>query len=379
MNLNDALVLVADDDPVSRTVLSKLVAREGHRVIEAKTGEEAWKVIKEASIDILLLDLEMPELDGYGVLQRLQESGKRYVPTIVISALEDIDSVVRAIDLGADDYIPKPINRTLLRARINASLSRKRLLDLEDRRIREIFAHFIPESLVEEVLATTDSSCMITGQRRIASVMFSDLRGFTTWAESSPPDRVIEVLNRYLSTMSDVILDHGGTLVSYMGDGIMAVFGAPVEDTSHADLAVAAAREMAVDALSDFNAWLRHHDLGQGFRVGIGVNSGPVMSGTVGSERRLEYTAVGDTTNTAARLEQLTKSCGHTVLVSEATRNLLSREPSDLAPIGEFSLRGKEAAVSLWILDSADRAREASPQRSTGTPTSDPYSVQEPS
>ena len=127
---------------------------------------------------------------------------------------------------------------------------------------------------------------------------------------------MIEVLNRYLSEMSDAILDHGGTLVAYMGDGIMAVFGAPIAQADHADRALSTAREMLAVRLPRFNEWLRAQELGEGFRMGIGLNSGMVMSGNVGSERRVEYTAVGDTTNTAARIEQLTKGTPHQLLLS---------------------------------------------------------------
>ncbi len=127
--------------------------------------------------------------------------------------------------------------------------------------------------------------------------MFTDLRGFTTFAETLTPDRVIEVLNRYLSEMSDAILDHGGTLVAYMGDGIMAVFGAPIEQADHADRALAAAREMLDRAPAALQRVAARAGSGPGFRMGIGLNSGRVMSGNVGSERRVEYTAVGDTTN----------------------------------------------------------------------------------
>ena len=125
--------------------------------------------------------------------------------------------------------------------------------------------------------------------------MFGDLRDFTAFAESVPADTVIDVLNRYVSDMSDAILDNGGTLVAYMGDGIMAVFGAPIEMAGHADCAVAAAREMLHSRLPDFNGWLKKNGLGDGFRMGVGLSSGPIVSGTVGSERRLEYTTVGDT------------------------------------------------------------------------------------
>jgi adenylate cyclase len=160
---------------------------------------------------------------------------------------------------------------------------------------------------------------------------------------------VIEILNRYLTAMSDAILDHGGTLVAYMGDGIMAVFGAPIAAPNHADAALAAARDM-LRRLKEFNAWLRSEGLGDGFKMGIGLNTGPVMSGHVGSERRLEYTAIGDTTNTASRLEGMTKGTPYQLYVADATRAQLAEEPPDLVFVDEFEVRGKQATIKVWGL-----------------------------
>jgi adenylate cyclase len=161
------------------------------------------------------------------------------------------------------------------------------------------------------------------------------------------------VLNHYLSGMSDTILNHGGTLVAYMGDGIMAVFGAPIEQPDHADRALRAAREMLWERLPAFNEWIGSEGLGEGFRMGIGLNSGDVMSGNVGSERRLEYTAIGDTTNTASRLEGMTKGTPHQLFVADATRSRLNDPAPDLVSVGEFEVRGREARVTLWSLPDA--------------------------
>jgi len=158
---------------------------------------------------------------------------------------------------------------------------------------------------------------------------------------------VIEVLNRYLTVMSTVILDHGGTLIAYMGDGIMAVFGAPTEQVDHADRALAAAEEMAGPALEEVNAWIRARG-GEDFRIGIGLNAGPVMAGNVGSERRMEYTTIGDTTNTASRLETMTKGTGHTIFLADSVRTMLTRARDDLVRVDEMQVRGKDEPVVVW-------------------------------
>jgi len=215
--------------------------------------------------------------------------------------------------------------------------------------VRDTFARFVPESVVDDVLEHADESLRLAGVRREGTVLFSDLRGFTSFAETLPPDQVIEVLNHYLSEMSDAIMDHGGTLVSYMGDGIMAVFGAPIEQHDHADRAVAAAEEMVSARLERFNEWIRSAGFSEGFQMGVGINSGSVMSGQVGSERRIEYTAVGDTTNTAARLEGMTKGTTHEVFIADSTRAEMV-DGGRLAFVDEFPVRGRSAGIKVWTL-----------------------------
>jgi class 3 adenylate cyclase len=136
-----------------------------------------------------------------------------------------------------------------------------------------------------------------------------------------------------------------------MGDGLFAVFGAPIESVDHADRAVAAAKEMATTRLADFNDWLRSQGVEEGFRIGVGLNSGRVMSGTLGSERRIEYTVIGDTVNTASRIEQLTKTTGHTVLVADQTRTNMTASNDELSFVDEFDIRGKQSKVKLWTTD----------------------------
>jgi adenylate cyclase len=218
----------------------------------------------------------------------------------------------------------------------------------ERRRLRLIFSRFVPEDVVDDVINRTDDDLRLGGVRLDSTVVFTDLRGFTSFSEELEPERVVAVVNHYLEGMTEAILAHGGTLVSYMGDGIMALFGAPLEQPDHADRALKAVSEMLTVRLPAFNAWLADNGFEKQFRMGIGINSGPVMSGNVGSSRRLEYTALGDTTNTAARLEAMTKDTAHQVLISDATRQRLRVERSDLVREGEAPVRGRAEAVELW-------------------------------
>jgi adenylate cyclase len=218
----------------------------------------------------------------------------------------------------------------------------------ERERVRDLFARFVPEAVVDEVLARSDG-LRLGGERKVVTVMFSDVRGFTAYSEKHTPEEVIEVLNAYLTVMSDVIHEHGGTLVAYMGDGIMAVFGAPADQPDHADRALAAAEQMIGPALESFNAMLRERG-DEPFHIGIGLNSGPVMAGNVGSERRMEYSTIGDTTNTAARLESMTKGTGHSIFLSDSVREIHTRSRDDLVLVAEMQVRGKDAPVTVWSI-----------------------------
>jgi adenylate cyclase len=221
---------------------------------------------------------------------------------------------------------------------------------MERQRTRDIFSRFVPEQVVNQVLTKTDSHLRLGGVRVTGTCMFTDLRDSTKFAESLPPEQVVDVVNRYLGELTEAILGHGGTLISYLGDGFMAIFGAPIEQDDHADRALAAAREILEERLPRFNEWFRRRGYGEGFRMGIGINSGVFLAGNVGSERRLEYTAMGDTINTASRLEGLTKSSGHSAFIAESTCEALLQPANDLVFAGEQEVRGRAGKIKVWSL-----------------------------
>jgi adenylate cyclase len=216
------------------------------------------------------------------------------------------------------------------------------------RRVHDTFARFVPEQVVGQVLAQTDEDLRLAGRRMNVTVLFSDIRGFTTFSETRDPERVLEVLNRYHEEMTDAIMAHGGTLISFMGDGIMAVFGAPIEQDDHADRAYAAAKEMLSDRLPKVNEWMREQETGAEFQIGVGLNSGPVMAGNLGSSKRLEYTTIGDTVNTASRLEGMTKGSGHSLFVADSTRALLSASDGELSYVDSMPVRGRAEEIKVW-------------------------------
>jgi adenylate cyclase len=217
-------------------------------------------------------------------------------------------------------------------------------------RTRLAFERFVAPAVVDEILRREGGELRLESRRLEATVLFCDLRGFTSLAETLEAEQVIAVLNRYLEGVSSAVFAHEGTVVSFQGDGVMAVFGAPLEQPDHPARAVAAAREILAQRLAEFNTWLTAEIPGAGrLDAGIGVNSGPVMSGPVGSQRRIEYAAVGDATNVAARLQALSRELDGRLFVAASTYNLLGAAEADgLRPCGDVILKGRREPVTVY-------------------------------
>jgi adenylate cyclase len=221
---------------------------------------------------------------------------------------------------------------------------------LERARVHDLFSRFVPADVVDQVVASAGGNLRLGAVERDCTVLFSDLRGFTTFSEKLPATRVIDVVNCYLNEMTEAILAAGGTLITYMGDGIMAIFGAPLEQPDHADRGLAAAAEMIGPRLDAFNAWMVEQGHDHRFAMGVGLNSGPVMAGNIGSEQRVEYTALGDTVNTASRLEGMTKGSGHMLFIADSTRRQMKEPPADMVLVGELEVRGRVEPVPVWTI-----------------------------
>lgn len=281
-------------------------------------------------------------------LAAIRLTGLRWLPVPLLTAA--LSAVIAQAAFGAGGRI-LPFVPAVLALGVGSagSFAVAYATDLRDRRrLHALFSRFVPAAVVDEVAAAAGEDLRLGGVRRDGTVLFCDLRGFTSAAEPLSPEEVIGMLNVYLTEMSDAILDAGGTVVSFMGDGIMAVFGAPLPQDDHADRALRAAAEMLGPRLRRFH---EVSALTAPLDLGVGVASGPVMSGNVGSPRRVEYTAVGDTTNTAARLEGMTKETGVPILIADSTRQRL-RDPGGFAleEVGDVAVRGREATVRAWTL-----------------------------
>jgi adenylate cyclase len=332
-------LLVVDDNKVNRLLLGRGLEQQGHRVAFAENGLQAMQMLHKEEFDLVLLDIQMPEMDGYQVLEKLTEDlALRHIPVIMTSALEELDSVVRCIEMGAEDYLTKPVNPVLLRARIGASLEKKRLRDQQQEMIRRFATAEVAQDLEE-------SGFSLGGHYVEATAMFSDIRSFSTLAESQSPADTIELLNTYYTLMFEAIIGQCGVVNQMVGDGLMAIFGAPLPLPNHGEQAVRAALEM-IEMIDLFN--IDQSNQGKpSIRIGIGIATGQVIAGYTGTQRRATYTCVGDTVNVAARLEAHTKLAGQQILIDETTRQGLS-ESIRVESLGPVQVKGKNMHVNVY-------------------------------
>ncbi|PZP28357.1 MAG: adenylate/guanylate cyclase domain-containing response regulator [Roseateles depolymerans] len=339
-----ARVLLVEDNRVNRLLLARNVELLGHQVEMVEDGLAALARLQQAAFDLLLMDIDMPGMNGFELLERLRAHPElRELPVIVTSALEGMDSVVRCVELGAEDYLHKPVNLVLLKARINASLERKKLRDQQRELVRRFATSEVAQNLEAEGFA-------LGGRKVQATVMFCDIRGFTTLVESQPPEEIIELLNTYYTLMFAAINGHGGVVNQMIGDGLMALFGAPQPLEQPGRCAANAALEM-VEMVAQFSA--EQQALGKPeIRIGVGIASGDVVAGYTGTRERATYTCIGDTVNVAARLEAHTKQAGRTVLCDTATREQLG-DAWACEPLGGVQFKGKTCEVQVFALAAA--------------------------
>lgn len=336
-----ARLLVVDDNKVNRMALSRSLELQGHVVETAENGQEGLEKFRSGVYDLMLLDIEMPVMNGFEVLEAcLKDFDLRQTPIIMTSAMEELDAVVKCVELGAEDYLTKPVNPILLRARVNASLEKKRLRDEQ----RKLFRTFATREVAEELLRTGFS---LGGQIVTASVLIADIRSFTSIAESQDPSDSIELLNQYFSMMFDAVSQNGGIINQIVGDGILAVFGTPIYYDDHRERAVKAGLQM-LEQLKVFN----QNQLAQNktaIRIGIGITSGKMVAGYTGTHNRAIYTCIGDTVNLADRIEEYTKEALRPLLIDEYTREGLSNAYK-VEDLGKIVFKGKNQAVSVFAV-----------------------------
>lgn len=303
-------LLIADDDAGNRSILGRLLEPHGFSLAYAENGVEVIQQMATQDFDAVLLDIEMPEMDGFEVLSRLRESGQlRNTPVIVVTGLQEEQDAVRCIENGAEDFLSRPIRPALLMARLSASLEKKRLRE-------KVFEQHFTRELARELARNPDPMKMQARQAEV-TVLFCDIRGFSAVSERLGPSQTIDWLGGVMGEFSSLVIDHGGVLVDYTGDELLAMWGAPNEQPNHAELACRAALEI-LRALPDLNQVWKPL-IGAATEVGIGINSGEALVGNVGTHRKFKYGPLGTTVNLASRVQGATKFLQTSLLITGET------------------------------------------------------------
>jgi len=338
-------ILVVDDNEMNRDLLLRRLEKQGHAVVTARNGREALDALRSRPFDLVLLDVMMPELNGYETLEHMQaDAALRRVPVIMISAVDQIDSVVRCVELGAEDYLAKPFNQVLLKARIGAVLEKKRLRDQEQAYLVEIEAEkrraddllhvILPDEVVAELKAT-DS--VRPRRHENVAVLFCDIVNFTAYCEAHDPEEVIGYLQRLVERFEDSVLRHGLEKIKTIGDSFMATAGLMMPAENPVLNCVSAGLEMAALAPSLLPGW----------QVSVGIHVGPVVAGVIGRRHYL-FDVWGDTVNTASRIESL--GIPSAVIVSADAWQRVAHTCVGQS-YGKVQIRGKSGEMELFRID----------------------------
>jgi len=294
MDTAQGSLLVVDDNPMNRDMLARRLARRGYTVTVAADGYQALAMIDAQPFDLVLLDIMMPGISGLDVLKTVRQ---RYavadLPVIMVTAKDESDDIVAALQLGANDYVTKPLDFPVVLARTQTQLSLKRAmqdiqrlaaqLELRNRFIRETFGRYLTDEVVTSLLDSPEG-LQLGGEKRRVTMLISDLRGFTSLSGRLAPEQVMAMLNRYLGTMVEIIMQYQGTIDEIIGDAMLVIFGAPIwrQDDAHRAVACAVAMQLAMAAVNAENRRAGLPDVD----MGIGVHTGEVVVGNIGSHKR---------------------------------------------------------------------------------------------
>ena len=349
-----SVILVVDDNELNRDLLTRRLAKKGFATNEAADGFKALEWLENNHCDLVLLDIMMPEMSGTEVLEIIRKTRDgTELPVIMATAKDTREDIVGALRLGANDYVTKPLDFPVVLARVNSQLAMKRandrvrelMAEVERRNefIRSVFGRYLTDEIAETLLDSPEG-LSLDGERREITIVMADIRGFTNLSSHMEPEKVVTMVNNFLSEMTRVIISYGGTIDEFIGDAILALFGAPRAMGDHAEKAVACALEMqaAMQVVNELN----HQSGLPKLAAGIGINTGEVIVGNIGSEQRAKYGVVGHNVNFASRIESYTT--GGQILVSDRT---LEACDGLLEVRGEMSVRPKGFDSDVQIHD----------------------------
>jgi adenylate cyclase len=350
--LNQGLVLVVDDNEMNRDLLSRRLQRQGFTIMMAEDGQQALDKMRSQSFDLVLLDVMMPQMNGYQVLEYLKaDTNLRHIPVIMISALDDMDSVVRCIELGAEDYLFKPFNQTLLKARIGACLEKKRLRDQEQAFLKQIqIEQEKSEQLLLNVLPKPIADRLKQGQQTIAdnfaevTVLFADIVGFTKLSAALTPTELVTLLNQIFSEFDALVEQYQLEKIKTIGDSYLVVGGLPTPRADHAAAIAEFALAMQA-AITQFALPASYSDANL-LTMRIGIHTGAVGAGVIGTTK-FAYDLWGDTVNTASRMES--HGLPGKIQVTVTTYELL-KETYSFQARGPIDVKGKGEMQTYWLI-----------------------------
>jgi adenylate cyclase len=339
-------VLVADDDRDIRELLQRYLEASGCRVYTAANGTAAMEILEKESIDLALLDIEMPGGSGLEICRAIKEGKRtRMIPVIIVTA-HDSDRL-EAVDSGADEFLGKPLHSSILLTRARSLLRLRKLhLDLEERNelLRRALQRYVSKDVADTILSEPERYLRLGGETRRVTVLFADIKGFVRFTENHSAGEAVSVLNRVFPVLTSVVFENNGTFDKFIGDAVMAFFGAPVPQPDAARRAVETARRMQLA----FAELLPALNLASGeIALGIGLHTGEAIVGNIGSETVMDYTAVGDTVNIAKRLQE--EAWPGQVLLSQATYEEAGEPPA--SRLGDRRLSGRSGPVTIFSLD----------------------------
>jgi adenylate cyclase len=344
-------ILVVDDNASNRDLLSRRLQRQGHTVLQAENGATALALVEKEPLDLVLLDLMMPGISGYDVLASLKSNPRfREIPVVMISALSELDSIVRCIEAGAEDYLSKPFDPTLLRARVGSSLEKKHLRDreremiealrLEKERSENLLLNILPHAIVTRL---NGGETIIADQLSDVTILFSDLVGFTKLSSRLSAGDLVGLLNGLFSEFDRLALDLGVEKIKTVGDAYMVAGGLPEPRADHAH----AVADMALAMIGTVERMNR--DLPTPLQMRIGIHSGEVVAGVIGTHKFV-YDIWGDSVNIASRMES--HSLPNRIQISAATHRHL-HESFQLEPHGSVVIKGKGPMETYFLLGRA--------------------------
>jgi adenylate cyclase len=338
-------ILAVDDNKQNLQVLQTALTAEAYEVITAADGLTALKLIDSAAPDLVLLDIMMPGMSGYDVCRNIRvNEATRLLPVVMLTALNDVADRIRGIEAGADDFLSKPFNREELLTRVKSLLRIKTLYDdieTKNRLLRTLFGRYVSADLAAQIVADPGRHLKLGGEKREVTVLFGDLRGFTPLAESLDPQDVVEILNVYLKHVIDAVFEFGGTLDKFRGDGFMVFFGAPIPRDNEPLNAVRCALTIQ-DKLKRVT-FAKFPDLR--LHMGAGINTGVAIVGNIGSERRSDYTVIGNEVNVAQRFEA--NAGPGQILITGKTYGRV-KDAVQVRELGPLRVAGKHEVVTAY-------------------------------